>query len=466
MLNNSKLSKYLYVIELIIAFISSIITIIEMDLLFFFIPFIYLILKIISYKIFIKPAYDYKIGHYSIRILMLIKYAIMPIMFFLFGNKMKGIIIPSQDALNMAYILIIYELVAIYFVFYYLTAKKQKKINYTKQISFSKNINIYILFILLSLILLFVFPEFFIPKNFLILKEIYNKPDFNMSGFISIIAYCFKIILLFVILRALKKLYDKEKKKRYILFSGLSCLIYIGLNTGTGRWIILFSTVLSIFILFEIYGKKVKTIVFFMTIIMFISITSITVTRTIEAGYITSSNVILESLTNMLRQFDTYFSGPITVSQSLEILKEHKNDINIVTFFNDFLGSVPLLSNFIDQTNRINYFYNYYSGVMVNHPDATPLIMPMISIGYAYFGYLFSPIFFVFFIAIAVIFDKKISKESIIDKKFLYSYSAIMCSLCIGFNTQIIYGYFISKFLPLFILIWLNNNVGGFKNVV
>lgn len=52
----------------------------------------------------------------------------------------------------------------------------------------------------------------------------------------------------------------------------------------------------------------------------------------------------------------------------------------ISTFINDFTGSLPFISNYVNQANRINYYFNIFNG-MINES----LIAPISGIGYVYF---------------------------------------------------------------------------------
>ena len=123
------------------------------------------------------------------------------------------------------------------------------------------------------------------------------------------------------------------------------------------------------------------------------------------------------------------------------------------SFINDFLGSIPVISSFVDQTDRINIYFNLYHNV-----PKISLIIPMVGIGYAYFP-IFPPIFTVICEWLLISVDYKLEMSKKIEYKYLYLYLGLYLSMCLGFNTQIIFAKFLIPFLPLLILFKINNKI-------
>ena len=151
-------------------------------------------------------------------------------------------------------------------------------------------------------------------------------------------------------------------------------------------------------------------------------------------------------------QLQSYFSGPNLIAQALEMNSNplFMDKITYSTFVNDFLGSLPSVAKHIDQTDRINYYFNRY--LFDWYSDKTSQIIPMVAVGAIYFNIFFSPIFTIFFTWIGFMLERKALVDNRIYCKFLYLYAAFWCVLAICFCPQIIWGNLVGFVIPIYII--------------
>ncbi len=156
-------------------------------------------------------------------------------------------------------------------------------------------------------------------------------------------------------------------------------------------------------------------------------------------------------------QFQEYFSGPRIVAQGLEAIEAYPGNITYLTFINDFLGSVPFISGFVNKNNRINIYYNYF--LKGPSKEATTQIMPMITIGYAYFFYSLCLIFIMISVFTCLkCWDICLTKDNLFEKN-IYAFFSIWTAMCVGFITQIIFGLVCPSFIPFMAIILFNKRI-------
>lgn len=415
-----------------------------------------------------KYLYNYTKGHLGflvIHIVMFIRYVITPFSIIISGYYGGLGPQPSPYAMRYAFLIMIYEMIAIMFVIRIYGEKKY--IKDAKQIcspnmlfhedSFLGANIILILFSIVSSIYLSRYPNIIVPNNLLIIKEeikeitIYGPFD---DAWI-VLANCMKLTVLILALKLLKHKYDKTNSIIYPLLGSFALIAYLALLTSTKRWGILIAAIIGMYILSQQYPKYSKFIVIWLSSITILSLFSISLYKFFGIRWGYSINYY-ESTAELLKQIQAYFSGPRNVGLAIEMSNLFKNNISLNTLINDFIGSIPYISNFINQYDRINAYYNYYIyGVL----GITSQIIPMCGVGYAYFSFLGAPLFTVICIYLAIMFDSLAVKEKRLEFKYIYNYASIWCALCMGFNTQIIFGWFMSTFFPVYFLFLFNKKI-------
>jgi hypothetical protein len=421
-------------------------------------PFGYFVSTLIYYGIFTRIEYNYGVVFIAANIIIFIRYVVTPFSI-VFSSAYSGLGFgpnPTQTSMNLAIILMIFELVSVYFitVFAILHYKKKQQRHPEMVIKVLSNKSIIILFMLLTLpIILAVSPDSLVPNSLSSIGD--NSESLSslpLSGFFLLIIPVLRLGFLLVSLSFIKKLYDKSNNGFLIVLAWLVVFLYLGMLISTSRWIIVFSSIVCMLIMARLFPKTPRIfygILIFTTVLIFASISIYKFTWALDS----SQNPYRDIFNVLFGQFQEYFSGPRVVAQSLDMISFFGNQIGISTLVNDFLGSIPLLSNFIDQNDRINVYFNLYLNVgNVSH------IIPMIGNSYAYF-----PFFPVLFMLLAqwlmIRFDFKSQNEENIEFKYIYAYIGLFFAMSMGFNVQIIFGNFIMYFLLPWCIFSINRRV-------
>lgn len=462
---NKKIEKQFMSITLILALGVTIYTILfttnDTYKLLWLLPFGYFISTLIYYGIFSRIHYNYGVVFIAANIIIFIRYVITPFSI-VFSSAYSGIGFgpnPSQSSMSLSIILMLFELISVYFITifaisYYIKKQKShvKTNNYSVKVL--KNKGIILLFMCITLpVIIAITPNAIIPKGLSSIGDnSYSIPDIPFSGIFSLIIPVIRLGFLLISLSFLKKIYEKSNKAVSIVLAWLVVFLYLSTLISTSRWIIVFSGILCMLAMARLFPKTPKIfygILISTTAVIFASISIYKFSWALQS----SVNPYRDILNVLFGQFQEYFSGPRVVAQAIDMADLYGNQIGITTLINDFLGSVPLISNYIDQNDRINVYFNLYLDVgNISH------IIPMLGNSYAYLPY-----FPVFFMLIAqwlmVMFDFKSQNEEHIEFKYIYAYIGLFFAMSMGFNVQIIFGNFISYFLLPWLLFKINRKV-------
>ena len=93
------------------------------------------------------------------------------------------------------------------------------------------------------------------------------------------------------------------------------------------------------------------------SLIMLFSVGSLTLYK--YFGVNSSLSTAKITLEVLAERFQMYFSGPRNIAMAIETKHIFSNDITINTFFNDFLGSIPGISELVNRLDRTNTYFNY-----------------------------------------------------------------------------------------------------------
>lgn len=419
-------------------------------------PLVYLILflGIKNIRIYLKG----NMGMWFINIIMLIRYVLIP--FTLAGDSSSSYLYgpePSIESYNLAIFLMVFELISIFVIIALFSTKMYKKEQITENLRNVKKSNWFlIMFSLLSIFILLQYPGMLIPNNLFIIKEIVYRPSLEIAydGAIVLLSQISKLVLVLVLIQEIFKKFIKKNKANSIFYSITTLfimLMYLGLMTGTQRWSIVIPALIFMNIIYEIYPKQFKLLGLIIGSIMIVMFLSSSTSKFMWNGDL-SFGFYLDMFSDQLQ---IYFSGPRLVAQGIETVELYASKISMITLINDFGGSLPFFSKYFDQLNRINRYFNQY---IFGNSHNTSQIIPMVSIGYGYFYVFLAPIFTSIGVYLAMLFDKKSKIARDIKYKYIYSYTAIWCAMSMGFNTQIVFSWFINLFI-LVILFKINDIV-------
>lgn len=424
----------------------------------FLIPLVYFFCMIfIKYK---KVEYSNNISYLSIDFLTFVKYSIMPMLIVIMNDYENGVLtgqIPSSNYVQEAILLTIIECFIVFFTLYVFNIVHKEKIKVsciTKKIKFGPVIFV---FFVISFLLIIKYSSSFFPRQFFVINSDYSTVQIasSVDGLVKIIFTIAKMFFLLFGTQFLIFKYNKNQKFIYIIEIMFLLLVYLGINTSTSRWNLVIPIIIYLYMLKDIWFKKSinKVAISLIVFVLFISFISISMYK-FQWLFNNSSDVGIKNVTRVLAsQIQEYMSGPRAIAQGIETAEIFSNEISGQTLFNDFAGSIPYVSKFIVQNDRINVYYNY----LVKGPYSYPTqIMPTISIGYSYFGYLGCFIFTFLFILFSLKLGVIEAEADNIFLKFISAYMSIWLSMNLGFNTQIIFGFFISTWFPFLIIYYLN----------
>jgi uncharacterized membrane protein len=365
----------------------------------------------------------------------------------------------TRQSINLAVLLMVIELVCVYATLYlsraYYSNNKNNLI--PNKIGLLKHKFILILFLLITIpVLVVVEPTFIVPRDFLILDSQFENTQLEVafSGLFFMLSRIVRPVVFLAVFSELKQRYDVSRSKVYMWASILLLGLFIVYHTGTVRFELVFAGIIALYLFKLIYKKIPKFVVLslmLMVVVGFFSASLLKFTWTVKGSDTPIKDITIE----IFGMFQNYFSGPALVATSIEMKDAYINQINSSTFINDFTGSIPVISNYVDQSNRINAYFNRYTGRPYGHNTQ---IIPLVGIGYVYFP-VFPWIFTIMCYWFVVKFDYKLQKSASIEYKYLYLYPGLYLSMGLGFNTQIIFTTLIQRFLPLFLLFKLNSKI-------
>ncbi len=418
-------------------------------------PFSYMVINIF-YNHQIQKNNKYTGGFiYRITLIVIfIRYVVTPLSIALAGKFYRSNVYTSNESINLAILIMIFELICVYLTLYIARnyySKRYKNIIANK-VEMINHKFVLILFVLIgTAIVLLVEPNLIIPTDFLVLNEDYRKIQLDIAyeGLYFTLANIVKPIIFLILFSRLKEKYDLNNRKIYIWMSFILVILFMGMKTGTARWEIVFAGIIALYLLKITYSKIPKSLVLGIIVVMFISFLSISLYK-FSWMVQTSTNPVKDIIIEMFSMFQSYFSGPIVVANSIEMQNVYRRYIDLSTFINDFIGSIPVISRYVDQSDRINVYFNMYHNL-----SNTPLIIPMVGIGYSYFP-IFPPIFTVICEWFVIKVDYNLETSKSIEYKYLYLYFGLYLSMCLGFNTQIVFSKFLMFFLPLLFLFKVN----------
>ena len=358
-----KKSKYniLKTVQLIVAIIAIIMCgLCEIDYSYknmIWVP-VFFLLSIILLKN--KKNYDFSnVAIVTIDVLATLKYCIIPILMIIYDDFGSGVLtghIPRKYYIDRAIILQIIEIITIYLIFF---LYKKKSIEET-QVKVHKIGKVIIAFCIIGLLVAIIYWENFIPSQFFIINNDYisNKSvESDFDGAISIILNVFKIILLIIGIQFFYKKYQKNNLMRYVIGAGVVLLVYIALSTGMSRWAIVIPFLTCVFLFLKMFGEKAKLMIVVIVLIVVISVISITF---VKFNWLLDDKSSFNDLIRVYAmQMQEYFSGIRATAQGIETVDRYGDQITYKTMFNDFAGSIPVVSHYIDQKDRINIYYNY-----------------------------------------------------------------------------------------------------------
>ena len=424
----------------------------------FMIPLVYLILFIGFKRLHRYSAHNK--GLFILNIYMFLKYSISILLVVIFKNySVKDYYYHyiAEESYEMAIFYIIVEMISIFLVIEFFSDLLYKKINKdnNSDLKIIKIGPVLILFIIVSILLIIKNTnEFFVKNSILFSTNNSLTENIEVSNLNSIIFYSIKLIIMGLIINKCIYLYKQDNKFRYILLSYLTIATYTFLNVSTSRLNVILPFLLFILITKDIFKDRTRKLNIAFACILVICFSIISVYK--NPWKYTSDDGISSIMIEFTSGVQEYTSNIMPTAMGLQAIDYYKDSISVNTLLNDFLGSIPFISHYIDQNNRIYNLYNMYA---LNGNSMSQLI-PMTVSSIAYF----SPIFCWVLVALNVFllmyceahFNQKYNNFL---EKYLLIYLYFIFASCLCSNVQMLSGRFFINFLPSFILLYLNKKI-------
>lgn len=406
-------------------------------------------------------------GMFILNALMFVRYSVAIFFILINGDywapPYSGVI-PMQSSCEIAIFYMIIELFFIFVIISLFSDKiyNKKDFNFEKKFDNSNQENkyrvVFPIVMILSILLIFVFPSSFIPDFNKFMNSSFSNDEIVITnGFVDIISYCFKIIVAFKIIDSFIKKYEKRNKFIYVVFSYLTIGLYILFSTSSSRLNMILPFVFFILITKDIFKKKGLVLLLISFVILIYSIMTITVYKN---SWLFSNGSNIKTFTRVLSsQIQEYTSNIRPIAQGIEATSVYKQSYTVTTFINDFVGSIPVLNHYTNPRNRSNVYYNAY--ILNNNGKTTPLIMPLVCISSIFFSPAFCWLLTCMCILIMMFIDRNKKYDHYNDflEKYINIYLVFIFAACIYCNSQIIVGRLITKALPVYILYFLNKKI-------
>lgn len=415
----------------------------------YIIPLAYMFLNII----FIKTNYNIITNGAIISKILLsvfwIRYFLMPFMIIYTNNYGGYGIAPSIISMNTAYILTVFEMIISFIIMYFFDKKYKSKVKLIKSNKvFLENKIVITIFILICIPIVIRNLNSFIPQRYL-----ENIIHIDNNGFISILLNLFKTAVFLVLLSVIKQKNDRKNSNIYKLMAIVILLLYMIINFNSSRWGLIIIFISGIVLINDIFGSINKGIIAIILVICSIMLISISMEK-FSWALRNESTQFRDMIQLFFSQLQDYFSGPRTIAQGIDAYNVFKENIGLSTLINDFIGSIPGIAGIVNQSDRINYYFNTY---VLGYTNNLSLINPMISIGYSYFGILFSPLYSGICVFLALKIDNSILLAKNLDYKYVLIRLGFLFAMFGGYNNQIIFGNIVISIVPLAILLKVNS---------
>jgi hypothetical protein len=387
----------------------------------------------------------------------------------------RSITPPDSTAVNEAVLLMTYELFVIAFVFYlifYLYRNKSlsntgeyKLINLEHfrdrkriQFKFAENYFGYLVFFVLTVILIALFPSALFNFNFLRANENLVS-SFTEEGLLySITIYCIMTLKNFMFIGLIYKasvLYKKNGSYIWVL----SAIILVFLNTsifyGISRLDIIVTFITSTIVFYKLFNsKKIFIPLVIMALVVLSIFQSVTVARGI-VGVKESTSFLWDLADNI----SIYLGGPYNVAMAIETAQFFPESRNISVFLFDIFR--PMIGVNILIKDMPILYSNIYFNERISGGIRVTQIIPMIGQGYLFFGFVGAPIIGIFFIWLAKKFTVLSLKleNSRIEIVYIVTLSCIRLGFMLGQNTMNQVNDMSMNLFLFLIVYWINNKL-------
>lgn len=343
--------------------------------------------------------------------------------------------------LNYAIILMCYELIFVsIYLFAYINRKKTLINNNLKhdgkKFDFEHNrYGIVLMFSVVAIMTIVFYPQVLSQISFMSIRvntaQRIGLLAAESSSFDSIMKQVFVTALLALYVVAVtavkKRIYHRNPKFTFSI-SMLFTFLIIGVIVSEQRSTQIYSAFAGVILMSQLFPEKKKTTAwivggFAVLILTVLSIYKVFYAFEYEsyADALRHSNYTIEEFT---KDLEIYLLGPVTVASSLLFSKTREFLFDITQLLYDFGRSTIGISFFLKNTNLI-LTSEAYNQFVSNGIYKSGFLLPITGQGYAFFGFILSPMLICIFYSVAIRLENLIKSSKSTYVVFFVSYAYI-----------------------------------------
>lgn len=408
---------------------------------------------------FNKQLKQKKFTHIALGILFvtsLVKYVITPFVYFLANYPIVEMML-GKEYLEKAIILQCYEEVCFFIVLRYAANKFYSK-DVTEKHSVKKRIYaqrhnpFLVFFVVMAIAVILTTPSMISRYHFvgnLVGNEEANIVEMEGTGGLGLLIGTGRY---FFILLLLAYVYNRRKIHKTIdivLSIGIVALNSLVVYDFS-RFGIIIPAATFIYLITLLYPQSRKKIIAYSIMAIGVSVVYTSILKMFSefrGGNIEDTS----SIQYWAKTLQVYFQGTSDVAVGLIASKKAVLD-PIMSFFNDCISNVAVLSNFSVKQHTSLYIFNYVRSGGVSFDK----ILPNICAGYNYFGAIGAPIIVCICTYFGIKLDSMSRKVRDLNYKFIFVFASITLALCHMIYYTMIISSLVNSALIMFIVLRIN----------
>lgn len=367
----------------------------------------------------------------------------------------------SVESIRISIFLMNYELVICSIVLCFLFNKNKKicKVE-SNQILLPQTYFFYMFFVVVTLLFVLVNPESLMFFSIAVwgMNGIDPSSFSTLAQITIMLMICSKFILFWVILCKIKERYDVSNFPLAWEILGFVVTCFFGsVYYGINRAQFLFSLITSFLIFILLFPRTKKIVVVFATILGIFICSYMTEQRNYFDAYSYEKGARAKIL-NASQTIASYFGGVGNVAVGVDMSSVYAADATFTQLMKDVLLPIVGLNKIVVFDNRMtsNNLFNY---VFFNSKTNTSQILPSIAHGYFFFGPVFCILLDVIQLMFVFLLMKILAKTRRMELLFLVNVVLCRFSLMFGQNiTQQINGIAMQMVLPL-VVFFINDRI-------
>lgn len=392
-------------------------------------PLIYMLV----YVMILRPTVSlkkYKITLFFFIALSWIRCVMVPFLSFV-SETYNGVpyAVVSPDSAKLAILLVIYELFIssafLYILIRFFSERESNRISKeNSNLVLLGNKYIYMIFIFFATIIFLTIGRNLV-EFFIISVESQERIGDLQGSFLVLLRQIITAGIIFSFLLVsnyCRKKYNITKNKIFFYVAIGFSLFSVGTIVGERRSVIVYTALVSIFILTKLFEKHKKEVIFYIAGVGAFVLLTMTIYKHFSAFYYGSYTDAISSSDNDISYYasmlQAYFFGTQNVAMAVE-LKQYSN-VSLINLFYDFARSTFglnfLLKEKMTMTSELFNTHIYGFSVPSGH------VLSAAGYGYVYFGILLSPIIVCINITVSIILEKWFNKTISLELKYILGY--------------------------------------------